>query len=61
MLKIKNMPSTPIEGLYVVYRVVDGENWYYSSTKDITTACEMLHVLGDNAYIIEIINAKPTF
>ena len=53
-VKINNKSSNYANYKYVIYLVVDGENWYYGAYNDLVRCSEILYELGNNARIVEV-------
>ena len=56
--KINNKSSNYTNYKYVVYRVVDGENWFWDAYNNLEDCVNVIHMLGKNARIIESENVE---
>lgn len=52
-VKINNKPSNYANCKYVVYRVVNGENWFWDAYNNLEECVNALNFLGENARIVE--------
>lgn len=57
-ITVRNLPLKATEYLYVIYRVVDGVNWYYGATNNLRNASCILHEVGKEAMITESTNVN---
>lgn len=57
-ITIRNCDSTCISYTYIIYRVVEGVNWYYCTTNDLTRASQICAELGSTARIAESENCN---
>lgn len=55
-IKVRNVPLKATYYLYIIYRVVDGANWYYDATNSLYNASCILHKVGNEAMITESTN-----
>ena len=56
--KINNKSSNYANYKYVVYRVVDGENWFWDAYNTLEECVNVIHMLGKNARITESENVE---
>lgn len=52
-MKILNMSPTSKNYKYIIYREVNGVNWFYGADNDINICSEIVAELGSNARIVE--------
>lgn len=55
-MKINNLSIKAKNYQYIIYRIVDGENWYWGADNELSRCSEICAQLGDNARIVESIN-----
>ena len=56
--KINNKSLDFANYKYVIYRVVDGVNWYWGACNNLEDCVNAIHVLGKNARITESENVE---
>lgn len=56
MIEIKNLNLGAFGYKYIIFRIVNGINWYWGADNDIMRCSEICAQLGDNARIAESIN-----
>lgn len=58
MITIRNCGAPCVSYTYVIYRVVEGVNWYYGATDDLARASQICAELGSNARVAESENCN---
>lgn len=53
MVQINNMSPRAKNYKYIIYRIVDGVNWYYGAYDDVLLCSEVCHTIGHNSRIVE--------
>ena len=56
--KINNKSLDFANYKYVIYRVVDGENWFWDAYNTLEECVNAIHVLGKNTRITESENVE---
>lgn len=56
MITISNLSSVARNYKYIIFRIVDGVNWYWGANDDVTKCSEICAQLGANARVVESIN-----
>lgn len=58
MITIHNCGAPCVPYTYIIYRVVEGVNWYYGATDDLTRASHICAELGSIARVAESENCN---
>ena len=52
-IKIENLTQGAYDYKYIVFRIVEGKNWYWGAFDNVLRASEACAELGSNARIVE--------